>query len=320
MDNHPGNRRFAKVRQPRRLSCRRTSPRPSPCAVLPFQNLTGDSFAARRMESIFLMEVLANGTLAMVEPEETASALANIEEIIQLEGPQTIAAFILEPVTGTNGILVPPEGYMQKLAQTLKERNILLVAGEHPKFVSEAYLAECVGLLHEEVPAVIRQFDIALAPYPKHDHDFYFSPLKLFEYMACGVAVVAANCAYGVGVSGWRAACDAAEVTDGTVARWRRTDPQFRKAAEHAQTAIQENQRSLEQHLDGVLSELRKRHSAARLDRFEETLKVATGAKKRYAPDPVMLHFAQLPPLQFYDKVPTKFAGRSAAACRRNAS
>ena len=49
------------------------------------------------------------------------------------------------------------------------------------------------ALLHEEVPAVIRQFDVALAPYPKHDHDFYFSPLKLYEYMACGVPVVAAK-------------------------------------------------------------------------------------------------------------------------------
>ncbi len=44
---------------------------------------------------------------------------------------------------------------------------------------------------HEEIPGIIRQFDVALAPYPVHDHDFYFSPLKLFEYMACGVAVVA---------------------------------------------------------------------------------------------------------------------------------
>ncbi len=49
------------------------------------------------------------------------------------------------------------------------------------------------ALLHEDIPKVIRQFDVALAPYPKHDHDFYFSPLKLFEYMACGVAVVASD-------------------------------------------------------------------------------------------------------------------------------
>ena len=48
-------------------------------------------------------------------------------------------------------------------------------------------------LPHEEIPAVIRQFDVALAPYPQLNHAFYFSPLKLFEYMACGVAVVAAN-------------------------------------------------------------------------------------------------------------------------------
>ena len=39
-------------------------------------------------------------------------ALANLEEMIQLEGPNTIAAFILETVVGTNGILVPPDGYI----------------------------------------------------------------------------------------------------------------------------------------------------------------------------------------------------------------
>ena len=39
-------------------------------------------------------------------------ALANLEETIQLEGPNTIAAFILETVVGTNGILVPPDGYI----------------------------------------------------------------------------------------------------------------------------------------------------------------------------------------------------------------
>lgn len=48
-------------------------------------------------------------------------------------------------------------------------------------------------LPHEEVAPVIRQFDVALAPYPPLEHPFYFSPLKLFEYMACGVVVVGAD-------------------------------------------------------------------------------------------------------------------------------
>jgi glycosyltransferase involved in cell wall biosynthesis len=46
---------------------------------------------------------------------------------------------------------------------------------------------------HVEIPAMIRLFDIALAPYAPAEHAFYFSPLKLFEYMACGVAVLAAR-------------------------------------------------------------------------------------------------------------------------------
>ena len=46
---------------------------------------------------------------------------------------------------------------------------------------------------HEQVGALVRQFDVALAPYPAHGHIFYFSPLKIFEYMASGVAVVASD-------------------------------------------------------------------------------------------------------------------------------
>jgi aspartate beta-hydroxylase len=74
-----------------------------------------------------------------------------------------------------------------------------------------------------------------------------------------------------------------------------------RKGVEHAQAAVQENRQSMERHLDGVLADLRMRHSAARLDRFEETVKIMTGAKQRYTPEPAMLYFAQLPPLQFHD-------------------
>jgi glycosyltransferase involved in cell wall biosynthesis len=49
------------------------------------------------------------------------------------------------------------------------------------------------SLPHEEVAALIHRFDVALAPYPRPAHDFYFSPLKLFEYLACGAPVVAAS-------------------------------------------------------------------------------------------------------------------------------
>jgi glycosyltransferase involved in cell wall biosynthesis len=46
---------------------------------------------------------------------------------------------------------------------------------------------------HEEIPEWIGRFDVALAPYSRPEHPFYFSPLKLFEYMACGVPTVAAR-------------------------------------------------------------------------------------------------------------------------------
>jgi taurine--2-oxoglutarate transaminase len=57
-------------------------------------------------------------------------ALARVEELIQLEGAQTIAAFFIEPVTGTNGILIPPDGYIQGLREICTRHGILLVADE----------------------------------------------------------------------------------------------------------------------------------------------------------------------------------------------
>src|SRR4249919_3666986 len=56
------------------------------------------------------------------------ASLAMLEEVIQLEGPHTIAAFILEPVTGTNGILVPPDGYLQGVRDLCDTYGILMIA------------------------------------------------------------------------------------------------------------------------------------------------------------------------------------------------
>ena len=62
--------------------------------------------------------------------DSAEEALANLEEVIQLEGPNTIAAFILETVVGTNGILVPPDGYLQGVREICDRYGILMIADE----------------------------------------------------------------------------------------------------------------------------------------------------------------------------------------------
>jgi taurine--2-oxoglutarate transaminase len=62
--------------------------------------------------------------------EDADTALAYLDETIALEGPNTIAAFILEPVTGTNGILIPPDGYLQGVRELCDRHGILLIADE----------------------------------------------------------------------------------------------------------------------------------------------------------------------------------------------
>jgi taurine--2-oxoglutarate transaminase len=64
------------------------------------------------------------------ESDSADEVLERTEEILQLEGPQTVAAIIVEPVVGTNGILIPPDGYMQGLRALCDKYGILLIADE----------------------------------------------------------------------------------------------------------------------------------------------------------------------------------------------
>jgi len=56
--------------------------------------------------------------------------LNHLEEIIQYEGPETIAAVLMESVTGTNGIIIPPEGYIQGVRRLCDKYGIVMVADE----------------------------------------------------------------------------------------------------------------------------------------------------------------------------------------------
>jgi taurine--2-oxoglutarate transaminase len=64
------------------------------------------------------------------DPCPVCTGAPHLEEILQYEGPQTVAAVILEPVTGTNGIIVPPDGYLQSIRETCDKYGILLIADE----------------------------------------------------------------------------------------------------------------------------------------------------------------------------------------------
>ena len=62
--------------------------------------------------------------------DTTEEVLGLTEEILELEGPQTVAAIIVEPVVGTNGVLIPPDGYMEGLRKLCDKHGILLIADE----------------------------------------------------------------------------------------------------------------------------------------------------------------------------------------------
>jgi L-2,4-diaminobutyrate transaminase len=67
---------------------------------------------------------------AMTEEQFTAHCAAELETLIEREGPDTIAAFIGEPVLGTGGIVPPPTGYWQATQEVLARHDILLIADE----------------------------------------------------------------------------------------------------------------------------------------------------------------------------------------------
>jgi taurine---2-oxoglutarate transaminase len=64
------------------------------------------------------------------DPCPVCTGAPHLEEILQYEGPQNVAAVILETVVGTNGIIVPPDGYLQAIREVCDRHGILLIADE----------------------------------------------------------------------------------------------------------------------------------------------------------------------------------------------
>jgi taurine--2-oxoglutarate transaminase len=64
------------------------------------------------------------------DPCPVCSGAPHLEEILEYEGPHTVAAVILETVTGTNGIIVPPDGYLQSIREVCDRHGIVLILDE----------------------------------------------------------------------------------------------------------------------------------------------------------------------------------------------
>jgi taurine--2-oxoglutarate transaminase len=64
------------------------------------------------------------------DPCPVCTGAPHLEEILQYEGPHTVAAVILETVTGTNGIIVPPDGYLRSIRETCDRYGIVLITDE----------------------------------------------------------------------------------------------------------------------------------------------------------------------------------------------
>ena len=64
------------------------------------------------------------------EAEFSTRLAAELEQLIIEEGPETVAAFIAEPVMGAGGVLVPPEGYFEKIQAVLKKYDVRFIVDE----------------------------------------------------------------------------------------------------------------------------------------------------------------------------------------------
>ena len=67
---------------------------------------------------------------ATTPAEECERALQHLSDVLMVEGPQTVAAIILETVVGTNGILVPPDGYLAGVRELCDRHGVLLICDE----------------------------------------------------------------------------------------------------------------------------------------------------------------------------------------------
>ena len=82
------------------------------------------------MRQTVMPHFYAKAEAGMSERDFSKYCAAQLEEMILAEGPDTVAAFIAEPVMGAGGVVPPPEGYFQEIQAVLRKFDVLMIADE----------------------------------------------------------------------------------------------------------------------------------------------------------------------------------------------
>ncbi len=93
---------------------------------------------------------------ASTPSEECERALAHLRQVIELEGPNTIAALVLESVVGGSGVIPPPPGYLEGVRELCTEHGIVYIADE--VLVGFGRTGEWFGIDHARVAPDLMAF------------------------------------------------------------------------------------------------------------------------------------------------------------------
>jgi L-2,4-diaminobutyrate transaminase len=144
----------------------------------------------------------------MSEREFSKQLAKELDETIEREGPDTVAAFIAEPVMGAGGVHVPPEGYFEEIQPVLQKHDVLFIADEvicgfgrlgawfgsdryhiRPdlmtiaKGLTSGYLPMSASLIHERIWQVIFEHAREIGPF---GHGFTYT-----AHPVCAAAAMA---------------------------------------------------------------------------------------------------------------------------------
>ncbi len=97
---------------------------------LPYARAGFDLPMADRFFHLTTPSLYRDGLPGETEEQFSTRLAAELETLIRALGPETIAAFVAEPVMGAGGVIVPPKGYFEKIQPILKKYDVLMVADE----------------------------------------------------------------------------------------------------------------------------------------------------------------------------------------------